>query len=274
MSHTSITRLPYHASRKTCVPLGLIKYNRSSEIGFRNWIPAPRWREKEVQGKWKNLKDRFLKSVKEGGTGSDGRRTKRPYIYHKQMQFLLTVYGRRENSEDMNEDKSMDVNDASEAPTLNADEPAIVAGPFLRKLLNRKSNPSERDDLKIASEAPIARVNEPAIVAGPSSRNLKRRKPDPFERDDLKIHQTNERQDADEMFLLSQLPHIKKMKTNNKLEFQVKFLQLIQQYSNECESAYVPTPSFKNSVWSSSSNASATPPHKEFEKDNDSVLSF
>ncbi|GBN33597.1 hypothetical protein AVEN_85722-1 [Araneus ventricosus] len=59
-----------------------------------------------------------------------------------------------------------------------------------------------------ASEA--ARTDEPAIAPGPSSRIPKRRKSDPFERDVLKIMQANVGQDADEMFLLSKIPYIKK----------------------------------------------------------------
>ncbi|GBM42990.1 hypothetical protein AVEN_45308-1, partial [Araneus ventricosus] len=92
-----------------------------------------------------------------------------------------------------------------------------------------------------ASEAPEARADEPAVVA--SSWMPKKRKTDSFEEEVLQVPQANMgQQDADGMFLLSQLPYIKKMNKMDKLQFQIQFLQLIQMYSNTYESTAVQNP--------------------------------
>lgn len=39
-------------------------------------------------------------------------------------------------------------------------------------------------------------------------------------------------QDTDQMFLLSQLPLIKTIKPSDKVEFQIKFMQLLQSYTS------------------------------------------
>ncbi|GBM50575.1 hypothetical protein AVEN_190005-1, partial [Araneus ventricosus] len=71
-------------------------------------------------------------------------------------------------------------------------------------------NMNEDEDVVNNDASKAARTDEPAIAPVPSSRMPKRRKSDPFERDVLKILQANVGQDADEMFLLSQIPYIKK----------------------------------------------------------------
>ncbi|GBM31839.1 hypothetical protein AVEN_56935-1 [Araneus ventricosus] len=166
------------------------------------------------------MSDSFLKSMRnEVGKRFDERKTKRSYIYHKQRTFLQAVHSERETLGDINEDEGVVNNDASEA----------------------------------------ARTDEPDIAPGPYSMMPKRRKSDPFEKEVLKVLQENVGQGADEMFLLSQLPYIKKWRKTDKLQFQIHFLQLIQQYSNVWESTDVPTPSPENSALSSSSTTSKAP---------------
>ena len=73
------------------------------------------------------------------------------------------------------------------------------------------------------------------------SRLPKKRKSEPFERELLQVLKGNMQQesetqspqmkDPDEMFLLSQLPAIKMMRPSDKIEFQIKFMQLIKEYT-------------------------------------------
>lgn len=115
----------------------------------------------------------------------------------------------------------------------------------------------------ISSEAgggPAVRTEEPAIVVRPRSYEqdccsaLNKRKSDGVENQILNVLKANlEEQpktlihEPDEMFLLSQLPHIKKMKPCSKLQFQIQFMQLIQKYSSpnatSFESTSLSTPS-------------------------------
>ncbi|GBM33428.1 hypothetical protein AVEN_55763-2 [Araneus ventricosus] len=52
---------------------------------------------KEIQKRWKNMKDSYAKSIKIEAVKSDARRTKRPrpYIHQRQMNFLREIYGER-----------------------------------------------------------------------------------------------------------------------------------------------------------------------------------
>ncbi|GBM33469.1 hypothetical protein AVEN_55790-1 [Araneus ventricosus] len=206
---------------------------------------------KEVQNRWKNLKDSFLRSLRnELGKSGNAQNTKKPYLYHKKMSFLEAVYGQRETLGNMNADEGVVNTEASEAPAERADEPVIVASSRMPK--KRQTDPLEKEVLRNmnadegvvnteASEAPAERADEPVIVA--SSRMPKKRQTDPFEKEVLKVTQANMvQQDADEMFLLSQLPYIKTMRKNDKLQFQIQFLQLIQAYSNTYESTAVQYP--------------------------------
>ncbi|GBM25172.1 hypothetical protein AVEN_96723-1 [Araneus ventricosus] len=112
------------------------------------------------------------------------------------------------------------------------------------------------------------------LILSHLSQMPKRRKSDPFEKEVLKVLQANVGQGADEMFLLSQLPYIKIWEKTDKLQFQIQFLQLIQQYSNVWESTDVPAPSPENNTLLSSSTTSKAPSQAELDDDYDSVLSI
>lgn len=47
------------------------------------------------------------------------------------------------------------------------------------------------------------------------------------------VQKTEVIRDPDEMFLLSQLPNIKKIRPHDKMDFQMKFLELVHAYSNQ-----------------------------------------
>lgn len=109
---------------------------------------------------------------------------------------------------------------------------------------------------------------EPLLTPGPSSapglassRPSNKRKSDPFERDIINIlksnvQQTPNCQDTDEMFLLSQIPFIRKLKPSDKLDFQIRFMQLLQSYS-----AHSQPPSPSHSLCNTSPISITIPSH-------------
>ncbi|CAL1264097.1 unnamed protein product [Larinioides sclopetarius] len=58
-------------------------------------LSGPEPLSKEVQKRWKNMKDNYVKAIKNEGGKSDARKTKRPYIHQKHMIFLREIYGGR-----------------------------------------------------------------------------------------------------------------------------------------------------------------------------------
>ena len=52
---------------------------------------------KEVQKRWKSMKDSYMKNIKNNeGKSGDPMKSKKPYVYHKQLSFLQTVIQPRE----------------------------------------------------------------------------------------------------------------------------------------------------------------------------------
>lgn len=52
---------------------------------------------KEVQKRWKSMKDSYVKSIKtQEGRSGDPTKVKKPYVFYKQMSFLQSVVQQRE----------------------------------------------------------------------------------------------------------------------------------------------------------------------------------
>ncbi|XP_014274060.1 uncharacterized protein [Halyomorpha halys] len=154
---------------------------------------------KEVQKRWRSMKDSFFKSLKsEIGKSCEARKPKKPYIYHKQMAFLHGLYRPRETLGNMDADSEN--TEEYEAPEVIIEE-SIADQSIVHMLKKRKSDSSETEIVNLSN---------------------------------VKLEQETKKviQDPDEMFLLSQLPNIKKMTQSDKLRFQIKFLELIQTYCN------------------------------------------
>lgn len=156
---------------------------------------------KEVQKRWKSMKDTYVKSIKtqEG----DPTKFKKPYIYHSQMSFLLQpAVQKRENFGNVN---VVQTNENAESDDgvrqITTSESAQVRFPDEKALRLPKKR--------------IADSSEPEII-----NTLKQNVDQP----------TSRMPDPVEMFLLSQIPLIKKMKPSDKLDFQVKYLKLLQSY--------------------------------------------
>ncbi|CAL1295340.1 unnamed protein product [Larinioides sclopetarius] len=95
---------------------------------------------KEIQYRWKNLKDCFMRYLR----SSDTRKGKNPYLYHKQMNFLVPVYGQSKTTGSMNGDDSIH---NSEASTAKADETSIVLSSCMPT--KRKMDSVEKEVLEV-----------------------------------------------------------------------------------------------------------------------------
>lgn len=137
----------------------------------------------------------------------------------------------------------------------------------------------------VEEEQGATSLKEP--VSGNKTSNLpKKRKTDTFERDIINILKTNvqnsnsQTQDPDEMFLMSQLPIIKALPTAQKMDFQIKFIQLLQSYNYHQSANNNQAQTFSSPSVSSINSSRSTPLntyHHETNMENldeESVLSF
>lgn len=164
------------------------------------------------------MRDAYKRSiaeiVKTNKSGS-ATSTKKPYVYHKQMAFLKDAMELRPTEGNMN--------DALELENTQADV-----------------------DVAIEPETP-------RLMAAPTAR--KRKLQDPFEKDLITVLSKNlqpTEQNADSMFLQSLMPYMKTLTDDNKLDFQIKTLQLIRSYNR-------PTPVQTTRPTSASSQNSSRP---------------
>lgn len=108
--------------------------------------------------------------------------------------------------------------------------------------LRNSDEPSQPTD-ETAQESNAAETYLATRAVRASREPRKRRfTPDPFEREIINAMKANVPQpqrtpDPDEMFFLSQVPVLKRMSLSDKLDFQVKFIQLLQSYSVSSKSS-------------------------------------
>lgn len=119
----------------------------------------------------------------------------------------------------------------------------------------------------------------PSATLKITSRLPKKRRQDQFEKDIINVLKSNVQPaprleletDPDEMFLLSQLPAIKQLSQSEKMDFQIKFIQLLQTYNTpQCFSTQ--PASNQDSSEPTHSRASITTHYSDFEED--SVISL
>ncbi|XP_022189062.2 uncharacterized protein LOC111047582 [Nilaparvata lugens] len=156
---------------------------------------------KDVQKRWKSMKDSYQKSLKEESKNADGNAKKKRYVHHKQLSFLLPVFNQRkaENTSGLDEDHSESMLEGEMIVLDNNLEPAVTVE---NSRLSRKRKHDQLEN---------GRTKDSYIPVQSAPRL--------------------ENADPDEMFLLSQLPAVKRLNQNDKMHFQIKFLQLLQSYS-------------------------------------------
>uniref|UniRef100_A0A6P7HF45 Uncharacterized protein LOC114347905 n=1 Tax=Diabrotica virgifera virgifera TaxID=50390 RepID=A0A6P7HF45_DIAVI len=164
---------------------------------------------KEVQKRWKSLKDAYQRSLKtrekKSGNGSS---KKRPYIYEKQMWFLNTTKTSRLTTGTMDNESNesdWDANTEEEPFIIEYDTSTNDTGnSAIKKPPHKKSNSDDDYDSQFVD-----------ILRNSSS---------PF----LSSHPSVEAQDGDKLFLLSLLPYLKEMTDFNKVDFKIKVMELIK----------------------------------------------
>lgn len=121
----------------------------------------------------------------------------------------------------------------------------------------------------------------PSATLKITSRLPKKRRQDRFEQDIINVLKSNVQptpmpdleKDPDEMFLLSQLPAVKQLSQSEKMDFQIKFLQLLQTYNKPQSFCKKPASNQHSSEPTPThSRASITPNYSDFEED--SVISL
>lgn len=117
----------------------------------------------------------------------------------------------------------------------------------------------------------------PSATLNVTSSLPKKRRQDQFEKEIINVLKANVQptpdleKDPDEMFLLSQLPAIKKLSQSEKMDFQIKFLQLLQTYNKPQNLCRTPA-SNQDSSEAIFSRESISTRYSDFEED--SVISL
>lgn len=197
---------------------------------------------KEVQKRWKSIKDSYVKNVKKRERkGRLAVKMVRPYVFHKQLSFLKpTLIHRNKSLENMKVHQEDDYDDNIEIITCNMSQLTDVedSPPQSKSAHKRK-----KIDLTVPSMPPDNNNIEKKLTDDFGNVNVPPSPPPPVE---LK----RKTSDPDEMFLLSQIPVIKRLNPSEKLDFQVKFMQLLQSYATPHD----PFSSFNVSVKSPASS--------------------
>lgn len=152
---------------------------------------------KEIQKKWKALRDAYFRSLKtqtlKSGRGASKRR---PYPYQQQMSFLQLV-ANRQTSDNM----VVEEEDVNALEVENDHQPEDPAPPVFKK---PKSKPKKED-----SESQLFDILEVAHTSNPT--------PESSDDDDNKL------------FLLSLLPKMRQLSDDASFEFRIKVMQCLQE---------------------------------------------
>ncbi|CAH1969511.1 unnamed protein product [Acanthoscelides obtectus] len=143
-----------------------------------------------ITTKWQNIRDAFVRSLKK----KSGQGAQRKYVYHDQLQFLLQVMNKDETISSISDEE---VHQGEETENSNEVPPT----PAISKASSRSSHASK-------------------------TRQGRKRLADPIE---LEIRKKlNEPSNEDESFFNSVVPMITTMSEEEKIEFRMGVLQLIQ----------------------------------------------
>ncbi|XP_054262823.1 uncharacterized protein LOC128986462 [Macrosteles quadrilineatus] len=168
---------------------------------------------KEIQKKWKALRDAYFRSLKtqtlKSGRGASKRR---PYPYQQQMSFLQPVIANRQTSDNMVVEEE-DVN-ALEVECQTEDS----APPVFKK---PKSKPKKED-----SESQLFDILEVAHSSNPT----------PGSSDD----------DDNKLFLLSILPKMRQLSDDVSFEFRIKVMQCLQECYTKSKMLENEEPNFRD----------------------------
>ncbi|XP_039281497.1 uncharacterized protein LOC120350778 [Nilaparvata lugens] len=155
---------------------------------------------RDIQKKWKALRDAYLRSLRtqivKSGSGASKRR---PYPYQQQMAFLRPVMENRQTSGNMAPEEVGDVNAEEEEDDQQPDD---LGPPPIKKPAGKpKKGNFETQLLEILKEQ-----STPNPPPGPSDDN-----------------------DDNKLFLLSLLPKMRQLSENASLQFRIQVMQCLQE---------------------------------------------
>ncbi|XP_049871992.1 uncharacterized protein LOC126370913 [Pectinophora gossypiella] len=175
----------------------------------------------QLQKKWKSIKDSFIKYIQ------NPNRTKRPYIYCKQLQFLLK-----------NESTAQETEGAVGGASSESDDGAKPRKQAWRstkkrlQLVKDEEQTSEDDNDTDYQEPSVSYSNDEGdSLPLKIPRNSKTVDEFAFANVDSK---SVDLEDADKMFLLSLLPHLKSIPEELRLNAKMELLQVLRNANFNC----------------------------------------
>ena len=173
--------------------------------------------EIQLQKKWKSIRDCFQKYI------SNPKRTKRPYIYCRQLQFLLKDQGIPQKEE------------ATVATSESDDDKPIKkkrVWRYKKKLKLVKDEESSEEDIDTTFDVALddSRDYTDTVETGRPAKMPRISKPpvDEFAFANVDAPVKPESDDPDRMFLLSLLPHFKSVPEELRLNVKMELMQVLR----------------------------------------------
>ncbi|XP_026757390.2 uncharacterized protein LOC113517059 [Galleria mellonella] len=171
--------------------------------------------ELQLQKKWKSIRDCFQKYL------ANPNRTRKPYIYYKQLQFLLKNQTQPQNNEGEASSESDEVLKPNRAATSWRCKKKLKIGKE-----EEQSSDDDNDNTENQEESQDY-SNDGVDVIIPS-KIPKMNKTDEFAFASVDAPSKNELDDPDRMFLLSLLPHLKTIPEELRLNAKMELMQVLQ----------------------------------------------
>ncbi|XP_053616605.1 uncharacterized protein LOC128678787 [Plodia interpunctella] len=166
--------------------------------------------ELQIQKKWKSIRDCFQKYISNPG------RTRRPYIYNKQLQFLL----KSEDSQDRDFDLGSE--DSNSRP-----QKKVWRTKKRLKLMNPEHQSSEDDnDNEESQEVYVEYSNDADNVEVPAKIPRTSNTHSDFAFANVEVNKNDD--DPDKLFLLSLLPHMKSIPEEFRLNVKMDLMQVLR----------------------------------------------
>ncbi|KAF6201359.1 hypothetical protein GE061_005807 [Apolygus lucorum] len=170
----------------------------------------------DVQKRWRHLRDAYVKTNKQ--------KKARPYIFSQELSFLKGTHGGLcEDSSGANRTRKRQISDEPDSTRAASAQHQ----PQTQKL---------NSQIKIAQVLPAVTSRSDLPPDTHSASKAKKSNITEFEKMLLNIVKTNVEHvpgppDPDEMFFLSQMPHIKALSPEDREDFKHKFMELLKYYT-------------------------------------------
>lgn len=161
-----------------------------------------------ITGKWQNIRDSFTKSLRK--KSGDGRKTK--YLYHDNLTFLLKVVQPYETQSSLDDSQNVQQSQVTET---ELEKEAVT------------------DEMQVQSHVRQVDSRDSAIARGKERQNAPKRRRLQEDVDKRLLQALQNPPDEDEAFFISITPMVQKMTDEEKLEFRMSVLKLIQNINRQ-----------------------------------------